>query len=106
MKSEGKKNASASRREQSKFMDELAMFMKANVCYTLKRLLPADLKVTIIFVFPMKYQTLNIYFQEIYTQHSPEESKLPFNPFIESYEMTPNTTKGGYNVTDNVVYGW
>ncbi|XP_065365082.1 probable ATP-dependent RNA helicase DHX34 [Calliphora vicina] len=66
---------------------KLIEFMSANVAYTIKRLLPADLK-------------------NIYTHKSVQdlEEKFKINPFDNDYQITTNLEKGGLNICENVVY--
>lgn len=62
--------------------------MCCEVYYTLKRLLPGDLKVL---------------------YHGPDgeaQANLDPNPFEEGFECHPHEKKGGVYVTDNVVYNW
>ncbi|KAI8125562.1 putative ATP-dependent RNA helicase DHX34 [Lucilia cuprina] len=66
---------------------KLIEFMSANVPYTIKRLLPADLK--------------NIYNHEI---SADMEEKFKTNPFDNDYKITTNLEKGGINISENVVY--
>ncbi|XP_037805947.1 probable ATP-dependent RNA helicase DHX34 [Lucilia sericata] len=66
---------------------KLIELMSANVPYTIKRLLPADLK-------------------NIYNHETPAdvEEKFKTNPFDKDYEITINLEKGGINISENVVY--
>lgn len=63
--------------------------MNCDVYYTLKRLLPGDLKVLYAGVEE------NI----MYPSVDP-------NPFIEGYECFAHEKKGGVCVTDNIVFNW
>ncbi|XP_073829965.1 probable ATP-dependent RNA helicase DHX34 [Musca autumnalis] len=65
---------------------DLIKFMSLNVAYTIKRLLPADLK--------------NLY------NHKPLEdiNGCTINPFAKDYEMTANMEKGGINISENYIY--
>uniref|UniRef100_A0A1I8NLN9 ATP-dependent RNA helicase DHX34 n=1 Tax=Stomoxys calcitrans TaxID=35570 RepID=A0A1I8NLN9_STOCA len=65
---------------------DLIKLMSLNVAYTIKRLLPADLK-------------------NLYT-HKPLENihNCKRNPFANDFTLTPNTEKGGVNISENVVY--
>ncbi|XP_017145083.1 probable ATP-dependent RNA helicase DHX34 [Drosophila miranda] len=67
---------------------ELIDFMGLDVPYAVSRLLPADLK-------------------RLYTHQTamPLLEKLQGNPFDIDYPPSPNMTKGGINVSENVVYG-
>lgn len=66
----------------------LANYMNSEVYYTIKRLLPADLK-------------------DLYVGHDDEE-KMPqtVSVFIKDYVCRPNPVKGGWLVTDNVTFNW
>jgi hypothetical protein len=69
---------------------DLARFMSNEVFYTMKRLLPADLKT-------------------LYKPQSTEDSDhllLSPNPFADDFECIFNSTKGGVYVTPNITYGW
>lgn len=63
--------------------------MGVNVAYTIKRLLPADLK-------------------GLYTHKSLQdvEEKFRTNPFDSDFQITINLEKGGINISENVVYNW
>ncbi|ALC49338.1 CG32533, partial [Drosophila busckii] len=63
---------------------DLVDFMNLNVVYSIKRLLPADLKV-------------------LYTRCAPNLA-LKENPFADNFELKVNADKGGFNVSENVVY--
>ncbi|XP_052902856.1 probable ATP-dependent RNA helicase DHX34 [Anopheles moucheti] len=70
----------------------LAQYMNTEVCYTVKKLLPADLK-------------------SLYIGHTTEEDgeqrmELPNpNPFAEEFQPLYNETKGGVFLTENITYG-
>lgn len=83
------KSASSRKYLEEDLWHNLIEFMSANVSYTIKRLLPADLK-------------------SIYTQKPLEnaDEKFKINPFAKDYKITPNPEKGGINVCENVVYNW
>ncbi|KAM7349375.1 putative ATP-dependent RNA helicase DHX34 [Cochliomyia hominivorax] len=66
---------------------KLIDFMSTNVAYTIKRLLPADLK--------------NIYTHKCVSH---VEKKFTTNPFVNDYKITRNMEKGGINISENVVY--
>lgn len=61
--------------------------MTSDVCYTIKRLLPGDLKT-------------------IYQGNDEAHPAIQPNPFDENFECKPHEKKGGVFVTDNVVYNW
>ncbi|XP_023158361.1 probable ATP-dependent RNA helicase DHX34 [Ceratitis capitata] len=73
--------------EEAELWESLIDFMSANVSYTIKRLLPADLK--------------SLYTHERLSNFE----KFDINPFAGDYEITHNEQKGGINVAENVVYG-
>uniref|UniRef100_A0A1B0GQ33 DEAD-box helicase OB fold domain-containing protein n=1 Tax=Phlebotomus papatasi TaxID=29031 RepID=A0A1B0GQ33_PHLPP len=69
--------------------DDLTLFMNSNVYYTIKRLLTADLK-------------------GLFRGKSPEDEDpvaLEPNPFAETKESYMNGERGGFYVTDNIIYG-
>ena len=67
---------------------DLAQFMNTEVCYTLKRMLPADVKT-------------------MYKGPSFDQSvEIDPNPFAEDFKPVVNDTKGGVHITENIVYGW
>lgn len=68
---------------------DLADFMNTKIFYTIKRLLPADLK--------FLYKSNN--------GESAEELFLSPNPFSPSFTCIANDTKGGAYVTENITYG-
>lgn len=82
------KNTTDNKQLQEDLWYDLIKFMSLNVAYTIKRLLPADLK--------------NLY------NHQPLEdiNNCKINPFAKDYEMTPNTEKGGINIAENYIYNW
>lgn len=61
--------------------------MNSQVYYSIKRLLPGDLKV--------------IYYgsEEVHPSIDP-------NPFEDGFECRANEKKGGVYITDNVVFNW
>lgn len=64
---------------------DLLDFMSLEVVYSIKRLLPADLKT-------------------LYT-HCPPAVQFEANPFAADYALSVNSEKGGLNVCEHVVYG-
>ncbi|KAH8396464.1 hypothetical protein KR222_010680, partial [Zaprionus bogoriensis] len=64
---------------------QLLDFMGLEPVYSIKRLLPADLKT-------------------LYTHRAPA-LQLEGNPFAEDYALSVNSEKGGLNVCEHVVYG-
>lgn len=61
--------------------------MNCEVSYTIKRLLPGDLKV-------------------LYVGNDEPHPKIDPNPFEHGFECRGNDKKGGVYVTDNIVYNW
>jgi len=72
--------------EQS-LTQELIEYMHTTVPYTLKRLLPADLKM-------------------IYVSSGNNNISVEPNPFQSDFKSVPNVTKGGVHVTDSITYNW
>lgn len=66
---------------------ELIEYMHTTVPYTLKRLLPADLKM-------------------IYVNSGNNNTSIEPNPFQSDFKSTPNVKKGGVRVTDSITYNW
>ncbi|XP_049871355.1 probable ATP-dependent RNA helicase DHX34 [Pectinophora gossypiella] len=64
---------------------DISAYMSAEVYYTIKRLLPGDLKV-------------------LYYGADETHPSIDPNPFEEKFECRPHDKKGGVYVTDNVVY--
>ncbi|XP_060533049.1 probable ATP-dependent RNA helicase DHX34 isoform X1 [Cylas formicarius] len=81
------KETARDREEMFYFADDLVNFMTLEVSYNLKRLLPADLK-------------------ELYkfTSEGFECIDQKLNPFDGDYVMARNDIKGGFNVTENVIF--
>ncbi|XP_030753953.1 probable ATP-dependent RNA helicase DHX34 [Sitophilus oryzae] len=69
------------------FIEDLTSYMNLQISYNVKRLLPADLKD--LYTFSSE-NFLNIDKQK--------------NPFDREYSMHPNINKGGFNVTNNIVF--
>lgn len=72
--------------EQS-LTQELIEYMHTTIPYTIKRLLPADLKM-------------------IYVGSGNNDTCIEPNPFQTDFKSIPNVTKGGVNVTDSITYNW
>lgn len=66
---------------------DVTSYMNCDVAYTIKRLLPGDLKV------------LYVGSDEVHPNIDP-------NPFEEGFECRVHEKKGGVYVTDNIVYNW
>ncbi|KAL6256792.1 hypothetical protein P5V15_011732 [Pogonomyrmex californicus] len=64
---------------------ELIEYMHTTIPYTIKRLLPADLKM-------------------IYVGSGNNNTSVEPNPFETDFKSKPNVTKGGVYVTDNITY--
>lgn len=69
---------------------DLANFMNCEIFYTIKRLLPADLK--------------TLYKGERDENYEP--LLLEPNPFSDQFVCHQNNVKGGVFVTENITYGW
>ncbi|XP_055634665.1 probable ATP-dependent RNA helicase DHX34 isoform X2 [Toxorhynchites rutilus septentrionalis] len=65
---------------------DLAQFMNTEVCYTIKRLLPADAKI--------------LYKESL----SEMPVDLEPNPFAEEFSLVPNELKGGVHISENILY--
>lgn len=61
--------------------------MHTTVPYTLKRLLPADLKT-------------------IYVESDENNILISPNPFQSDFVAVPNSIKGGVRVTNTITYNW
>lgn len=61
--------------------------MHTNIPYTIKRLLPADLKT-------------------IYVGSRNNDVIIEPNPFQSDFKSTPNVAKGGIYVTETITYNW
>lgn len=73
----------------------LAQYMNTEVCYTMKKLLPADLKT--LYKGPSLEED----------EEDEERMELPDpNPFAEDFQPLRNETKGGVYLTENITYGW
>lgn len=72
--------------EQS-LTQELIEYMHTTVPYTIKRLLPADLKI-------------------IYIGNGNNDTSIEPNPFQSDFKSIANVIKGGVYLTDNITYNW
>lgn len=72
--------------EQS-LTQELIEYMHTTIPYTIKRLLPAHLKM-------------------IYVGNGNNDTSIESNPFQPDFKSTPNVIKGGIYMTDNITYNW
>ncbi|XP_058062479.1 probable ATP-dependent RNA helicase DHX34 [Anopheles bellator] len=69
----------------------LAQFMNIEVCYTIKKLLPADLKA--------------IYKGPHVEEDEPKEELPSPNPFAEDFHPIHNNQKGGVYLSEHITYG-
>lgn len=81
-----KKNVSAARRLEMELWHDLAQFMNTDVVYTLKRLLPADLKT-------------------MYVRTDGDPITVDPNPFAVDFAVSANETNGGVWLTEHICYG-
>ncbi|XP_036318535.1 probable ATP-dependent RNA helicase DHX34 [Rhagoletis pomonella] len=86
VESQSIKKEKSAKDEEGELWESLIDFMSVNVSYTIKRLLPADLK-------------------SLYTHIKLNSELLRNNPFASDYAISENDEKGGINVAENVVYG-
>lgn len=77
-------------REFDQLERDLATYMNCQIFYTLKRLLPADLKTLYKGMRDEDYEPL----------------LLEQNPFSDTFTCVLNDVKGGAFVTENITYGW
>ncbi|KAL0125435.1 hypothetical protein PUN28_004512 [Cardiocondyla obscurior] len=86
---QGSDNTNDERKDFSKIeqslMQELIEYMHTTVPYTIKRLLPADLKM-------------------IYVGNGNNNANIEPNPFQSDFKSIPNVIKGGTYLTDNITY--
>lgn len=61
--------------------------MHTTIPYTIKRLLPADLKT-------------------LYIGSTNNDISIEPNPFQSDFKSKPNITKGGIYVTESITYNW
>lgn len=74
----------------------LANFMNTEVYYTIKRLLPADLKYLYVGSEGEGDKEMEDRFNQLSTR----------NPFSDDFECQPNAIKGGWFVTEHVTINW
>lgn len=84
---EPKKESRRDKHIREDLWDDLIKFTSLNVTYSVKKLLPADLKT-------------------LYNHSDFNVAKFTINPFAEDFVVSQNTQKGGLQVAENVVYGW
>uniref|UniRef100_A0A182Q8L6 RNA helicase n=1 Tax=Anopheles farauti TaxID=69004 RepID=A0A182Q8L6_9DIPT len=76
----------------------LAQFMNTEVCYTIKKLLPADLK--------SLYKGPQTSGEDEDGDEDEQRMELPDpNPFAEDFQPVHNEAKGGVHLTENITYG-
>lgn len=102
----GQKTKSSNQLEKE-LWHSLAAYMNSEIPYTIKRLLPADLKV---FQNQLDGNVANflINSQTLYdTSTHPDDDLLDnVNPFAEDYKCAVNLVKGGVFITENICYSW
>lgn len=82
-----KKEVKRDKRIREDLWDDLIKFTSLNITYSIKKLLPADLK-------------------NLYNHEELNLDKFTINPFAEDFVVSQNNEKGGLQVAENVVYGW
>lgn len=87
----GSDSANDERKDLSKveqsLTQELIEYMHTTIPYTVRRLLPADLKM-------------------IYVGIGNNDESIEPNAFQSNFKSTPNVIKGGAYVTDSITYNW
>lgn len=103
--------ATESNRLEAELWQNLANYMNCEIGYTLKRLLPADLKVCQIVLLYTAAPIVNSFHnsQTLYVGQMCDADELlgqfvP-NPFANDFECTRNDMKGGIYITENILYG-
>lgn len=86
-----KQRDSNSKKLEAELWENLALYMNSEVAYTIKRLLPGDLKTLYV------GEQQNI--EDLLAQFKP-------NPFDSQFECVRNENKGGIYITDNILYSW
>jgi len=81
------KSSAAAKKLEQELSSELPQFMHTEIVYTLRRLLPADLKV-------------------MYVGPGENEDVITPNPFCSDWECTPHPDKGGVRVTPYITFNW
>lgn len=79
------KSSAAAKKLEQELSSELPQFMHTEIVYTLRRLLPADLKVT-------------------YVGPGENEDVITPNPFCSDWKCTPHPDKGGVRVTPYITF--
>lgn len=67
--------------------EQLILFMRSDIVYSVKRLLAGDLEV-------------------MYVGSGYNEFEISPNPFQEAFEVHPNASLGGMQVTTRITYNW
>lgn len=80
-------SSAAAKKLEQELSSELPQFMHTEIIYTLRRLLPADLKV-------------------MYVGSGENEDPVTPNPFCSDWECTPHQEKGGVRVTRYITFNW
>lgn len=80
-----------SKKLEADLWENLALYMNSEVGYTIKRLLPGDLKT----LYVGEEQSI----EDLLAQFKP-------NPFNDELECVPNVNKGGIYITENILYSW
>lgn len=92
------KNEETTERMENELWLQLANFMNTEVYYTIKRLLPADLK-GLYCGAPSEGNNDD-------SDFNVERLLSQNNPFSEDFECQSNPVKGGIMVTENVTINW
>lgn len=72
------------------FSCELSNYMSSNICYTIKRLLPADYKTT---------------FRTAEEENTSTVPDIDPNPFNKDFKCYPHEKKDGLYLTENIIFG-
>jgi hypothetical protein len=81
------KSLVAAKKLEQELSSELPQFMHTEIVYTLRRLLPADLKV-------------------MYVGPGANEDLITPNPFCSDWECRPHPDRGGVRVTPYITFNW
>jgi hypothetical protein len=81
------KSSAAVKKLEQELSSDLPQFMHTEIVYTLRRLLPADLKV-------------------MYVGPGRNEELIAPNPFSSDWECTPHPKKGGVRVSPFITFNW
>lgn len=72
---------------EKELTEQIILFMRSDVVYSIKRLLAADLKV-------------------MYVGEGYNEEPIAPNPFQADFEAHPNPSLGGMQITPRITYNW